>query len=419
MSAMLRLKVVGLGIAFIGAAACAHAPPTSIQIDGHEMKLDDVVKGVVDDYRQMLVLADENDSSAEGRDALVIARILYQGNHDRLDLVGEGIGGDTAAADALVDRVMKPELRDGDRMAFYDTVMELPATPKVQAAQQRLNRIQQEYAEKLRQLMEKLTPGTRGSQPVPEAWEDYIAFIKQSYSRPDLLAKYAMYREEGGGGTRGPAMWRESAQQIVGLRLPPKTVVLTFDDGPHRKYTESVLKILDRYHIKAVFFEVGHNVERLPDRSKAILRAGHALGNHSLTHAYLPRLDGPGLDKEIETTSEAIKKATASAPVLFRAPYGAETQQILDLSTRLGMKAVLWNIDSLDWKDPLPESIVERVLREVDRKRHGIILFHDIHRRTLTVLPMVIDRLIAEGYTFYAWNGSDFAPQPAKVVHRN
>ena len=73
------------------------------------------------------------------------------------------------------------------------------------------------------------------------------------------------------------------------------------------------------------------------------------------------------------------------------------------------MKAVLWNVDSLDWKDPLPESIAERVVQQVNRYGRGIILFHDIHRRTLAALPLVINRLRAEGYTFLAWNGSEFA----------
>jgi uncharacterized caspase-like protein len=68
----------------------------------------------------------------------------------------------------------------------------------------------------------------------------------------------------------------------------------------------------------------------------------------------------------------------------------------------------MWNIDSMDWADPVPSSIADRVLREVDKEGHGIILFHDIHERTLKALPLVLDRLVADGYQFAGWDGQGF-----------
>lgn len=161
-----------------------------------------------------------------------------------------------------------------------------------------------------------------------------------------------MYRVEGGTSVRG-----------VGRPLPEKGVVLTFDDGPHHRYTDAVLEVLDRYRIKAVFFQVGENVRRLPDRTTRIQRAGHTL--------------------------------------------------IVDKSTDLGMKATTGGIDALDWKDPFPESIANRVLRAVVRDQRGIVVFHDNQRWTPAALPLVIDQLRASGYTFLVWDGTDFAPPQA------
>jgi hypothetical protein len=56
------------------------------------------------------------------------------------------------------------------------------------------------------------------------------------------------------------------------------------------------------------------------------------------------------------------------------------------------LKSVMWNIDSLDWADPVPSSIADRVLRAVDKEQRGIILFHDIHERTVKALPMILER---------------------------
>jgi uncharacterized caspase-like protein len=68
----------------------------------------------------------------------------------------------------------------------------------------------------------------------------------------------------------------------------------------------------------------------------------------------------------------------------------------------------MWNIDSLDWADPVPSSIADRVLRAVDKEGRGIILFHDIHERTVKALPAILERLAAEGYQFAGWDGSTF-----------
>src|SRR5262249_7479548 len=74
----------------------------------------------------------------------------------------------------------------------------------------------------------------------------------------------------------------------------------------------------------------------------------------------------------------------------------------------LGMKTILWNIDSQDWADPIPQSIASRVVAQVERQHHGIILFHDIHERTTKALPIVMDELQKRGYRFLSWYGRDF-----------
>jgi peptidoglycan/xylan/chitin deacetylase (PgdA/CDA1 family) len=355
----------------------------------------------------MLVLADDDRDAAESRDAIVIARLLYQRNQESLDRVAELIGDSGAAADDLVEAMRACQLdgepcHDGDQLAFRDLVQELPTTPATKATRERLDVIYARYEENLRKIFENM--GTRSATVAPELWADYMAYLrsKPRYGRPALLAEFADYRAPG---TRG--VWREDDWQLVGFSLPPKTVVLTFDDGPGR-YTDQVLEILDRYGVKAVFFEVGRNVSHGQKRTQRVLQAGHTVGNHTLTHAYLPRLSPADLENELEKTSTEIKKALGVAPALFRPSYGAFNEDVSRASRRMGMKTILWTADSLDWKDPFPESIAERVLRQIRRDNHGVILFHDIHRRTLAAIPIVIGRLQKEGFVFLKWNGTEF-----------
>ena len=93
---------------------------------------------------------------------------------------------------------------------------------------------------------------------------------------------------------------------------------------------------------------------------------------------------------------------------LFRFPYGAHNQEGLQTLEKAHLQSVMWNIDSLDWADPIPSSIADRVLQAVEKEGHGIILFHDIHDRAVKALPVILDRLVADGYQFAGWDGTAF-----------
>ncbi len=88
---------------------------------------------------------------------------------------------------------------------------------------------------------------------------------------------------------------------------------------------------------------------------------------------------------------------------------------ILDKVTAEGMRSVMWNIDSLDWADPVPESIAMRVLHQINEQHKGIILFHDIHKQSVLALSPVIEELQRQDYTFLGFQNGQFAPAAAPV----
>jgi uncharacterized caspase-like protein/peptidoglycan/xylan/chitin deacetylase (PgdA/CDA1 family) len=197
-------------------------------------------------------------------------------------------------------------------------------------------------------------------------------------------------------------------------------VVLTFDDGPHKAYTDEVVAILQRYDVPGVFFEVGRNLGEvkadgkvtlgpLAGISRNLMEQGYAVGNHSLTHAQLSRTTGDALREQVLSTDTLLKDVDDKRAPLFRFPYGARNAEGLQLLNEAGLKSIMWNIDSMDWADPVPESIVQRVVDQVQKEQRGIILFHDIHDRAVKALPQILDRLIADGYQFAGWNGRDFS----------
>ena len=99
-------------------------------------------------------------------------------------------------------------------------------------------------------------------------------------------------------------------------------IALTFDDGPHPRYTPKILEILKKYDIKATFFTVGINAYYYSETYKSVLDSGHEIGNHTDTHPHLRGINGALLFEEVEKCENAIKSVTGVTPTLFRPPEG-------------------------------------------------------------------------------------------------
>ncbi|MFP7358845.1 polysaccharide deacetylase family protein [Kurthia gibsonii] len=177
--------------------------------------------------------------------------------------------------------------------------------------------------------------------------------------------------------------------------IPKKAVALTFDDGPNTTSTKSILATLKREKVKATFFMVGTQARANPKMVKQIADEGHELGNHSLTHANLVLLSNANVKKEIETTNQAIKKATGKNPTVFRPPYGSYNANVSKIAK---MPVVLWNVDTLDWKHHNPQQTLANVKSQ--KSQYTTVLMHDIHASSAQALPQVIRYLKQQGYTF-------------------
>jgi peptidoglycan/xylan/chitin deacetylase (PgdA/CDA1 family) len=185
-----------------------------------------------------------------------------------------------------------------------------------------------------------------------------------------------------------------------------KAVALTFDDGPNEPYTSEILDVLDRYGVKATFFEVATNVEYYPQSTERIAADGHALGNHSFDHSRL----ATAVDfryREVDRAQAVFQAVAGIEPTLFRPPAGIHTPWQMRRVGGQRMVTVNWDSEGLDWqKDATADSITQRVLGET--KPGSIVLLHDgdeIHHgtdrsQTVEALPRIIEGLEARGYHF-------------------
>lgn len=228
--------------------------------------------------------------------------------------------------------------------------------------------------------------------------------------------------------TNGPApapatpIERDPYHYVSSISKPaiPKVVTLTFDDGPHPAITPTVLDILARHKVKATFFILGAKVAGQEELIERMVREGHLVANHSQSHANFHKISTEEQIQEVNKAHTAIAPFYGDRIRLFRYPYGnggtASRNHIRETKKYAGI--VGWHVDTCDWayakngsvtftqqkicgvRDENVSNFAGHVLENIERKKGGIVLFHDVHQRTMDRLEFMIEALKSSGYKF-------------------
>lgn len=177
-----------------------------------------------------------------------------------------------------------------------------------------------------------------------------------------------------------------------------KEIALTFDDGPHPKFTPKLLAILKRYDVKATFFLVGEMAEKYPKLVRDEAAAGHSIGNHTYHHVCLTKIPEGYIATEIDACGNVLRKITHKKVKLFRPPGGDYNDQVAETVEALDYTLILWTDDPADYANPGSKVIEGRLLDKANNG--GIILIHDGVEQTVKALPYVIETLKKRGYQF-------------------
>lgn len=211
------------------------------------------------------------------------------------------------------------------------------------------------------------------------------------------------------GGAAHGAFHRNSplfGHPITRLRTRDRAVALTFDDGPNPDATPLILDVLADRGVKATFFILGRHAERWPDLVKRVADEGHAIGNHGFFHRKL-HLKSPGyVRNDLTLGTRAIEAAGHVQPRYFRAPHGFRSPWVTAIARSLGQRTVGWSLGVWDSDRPGVDAIVERTV--AGTRPGSILLLHDgdgydprgDRVQTAQALPVIIDRLHANGYRF-------------------
>jgi peptidoglycan-N-acetylglucosamine deacetylase len=194
----------------------------------------------------------------------------------------------------------------------------------------------------------------------------------------------------------------------AGLPTSDKVIALTFDDGPNEPYTSQILAILGQYDVKATFFLIGKNVELYPEVVLRMLADGQVIGNHSFTHNANHALSF-SYYKDIDKAEQVIADVTGVKTALYRPPHGRKSPWELKNITRMGYKEILWDISTNELSKHDPAFLADQIIKK--SRPGGIIDLHDGYgvqhnnlradkSNVVQMLPLIIEKLEAEGYTF-------------------
>jgi peptidoglycan/xylan/chitin deacetylase (PgdA/CDA1 family) len=209
-------------------------------------------------------------------------------------------------------------------------------------------------------------------------------------------------------GIGGWGLANARSYQLFGRIVPrvattERVVALTFDDGPEPRITPHVLDVLAQQRVHATFFVEGRRSEQHPQATRAIVAAGHELGNHSYSHRRMVFRSPSFIAREVERTDHAIRAAGYRGTIYFRPPYGKKLLLLPWYLWRHDRTTVTWDVE--------PDSRADVALRadQIAEKTVGftrpgsIILLHVMDERRATSLqavPRIVAELAHRGFRF-------------------
>lgn len=196
----------------------------------------------------------------------------------------------------------------------------------------------------------------------------------------------------------------EAVSVISGSRLVPiyavdtseKKIALSFDATWGSTRTPQILQILDEREIKTTFFLTNIWLKEFPELAKEISNRGHEIGLHTANHPRLTDLDQEKIKKELLDNVQMVTEITGQNPYLFRPPFGAYNNLVINTATNLNLVTIQWSVDSLDWQNLSAQAMYDRITQKIHPG--AIVLFHNDGESTPEALKLLLPYFKEQGY---------------------
>jgi len=191
---------------------------------------------------------------------------------------------------------------------------------------------------------------------------------------------------------------------IYSAKVTNNRIAITFDISWGSQNVLPILDILNQEKIKATFFLSSPWAEDHQELVGQIVANGHEVGSHGRRHVDFNTLSESTLIEELRLAKDVLEKTTKQKITLLRPPNGAYNNKVISIATNQGYRVIQWSVDSLDWKKPGPQMVIEYVINGRKSNKGAspgdIILFHasDSAPDTPLALPTIIKTLKEKNY---------------------
>ena len=188
----------------------------------------------------------------------------------------------------------------------------------------------------------------------------------------------------------------EQPSSAAGAIDPEKPMIaLTFDDGP-APATSRILDSLEAHGARATFYMVGDRLNSYPDTVRRVAALGCEIGSHTWGHNYITKLGAAQLHINLNTFDSTLEQIAGVRSTTMRPPGGFVNDASKQALASYGVPAIMWRIDTMDWKTQNAQATINEVLNKV--KDGDIILMHDLYNKTADAVAVLVPELINRGY---------------------
>lgn len=201
------------------------------------------------------------------------------------------------------------------------------------------------------------------------------------------------------------------SRPIEQIKTEQLVMALTINVDWGEEYIPAMLDVLDQGKARATFFVTGRWAKKNPELLKIISNRGHQIENHGYSHPHPDQLSSGANQEEIKKTESIIEGIIGKKTHLYAPPYGEKGASGLRAADALGYQTILWTLDTVDWRaNSTPEIIAKRILNPAIQfgikpgKSGAIVLMHP-KANTVRALPVILDQLARDGFSFQTLDG--------------
>lgn len=201
------------------------------------------------------------------------------------------------------------------------------------------------------------------------------------------------------------------SKPIEQVKTEQLVMALTINVDWGEEYIPPMLDVLEQRDVHVTFFVTGRWAKKNPELLKIISSRGHQIENHGYSHPHPDQLSNEANQVEIQKTESIIEGIIDKKTHLYAPPYGEKGASGLKAADALGYQTILWTLDTVDWRaDSTPEIIVKRIVNPAiqygikPNKSGAIVLMHP-KANTVKALPVIIDQLVQDGFSFQTLDG--------------